>query len=118
MMQLQMLKAKIHRVHVTEANLNYIGSITIDEKLMEAAGIAEFEQVHVVDINNGSRLITYAIAGKAGSGIICLNGAAAKLVEPNDIVIIMAYCILTKEEAENHKPKVVFVDKNNKILDS
>lgn len=116
-MILTFLKAKIHRVKVSEANLNYVGSITIDPVLLEASGIHEYEQVHVVDVDNGNRLETYAIRGKPGSGEICLNGAAARMVHVGDRVIIMAYCQLTKEEINGHKPKVVFVDENNKILE-
>ncbi len=114
-MQLTMLKGKIHRAAVTQADLNYVGSITIDEELLEKAGILEYEQVQIVDINNGSRFETYAIAGECGSGLICLNGAAARCVSVGDMIIIMAYCTLTAEEAKTHKPAVVFVDENNKI---
>jgi aspartate 1-decarboxylase len=114
-MILNMLKAKIHRATVTEANVNYVGSITIDKELMDAVGILPNEQVQVVDNNNGARLVTYAIEGKAGSGVICLNGAAALLVNPGDIVIIMAFAGMTEEEARNNKPKVILVDENNKI---
>ena len=114
-MQLRMLKGKIHRARVTEARLDYVGSITVDEKLMKAAGIIEYEQVQVVDINNGNRLMTYTIIGEPGSGMICLNGAAAKLINPGDLVIIMAYCDMSAEEAENYRPKVVFVNENNAI---
>lgn len=110
------MKSKIHRATVTEANLNYVGSITIDEKLMQAAGILENEKVQVVNINNGERFETYVIKGEAGSGTICLNGAAARLVQVGDKVIIMAYCLITMEEYKNHRPKVVFVDENNKIV--
>ena len=114
-MNLEMLKGKIHRVTVTEAELNYVGSITIDSALMKAAGILEYEKVQVVDINNGNRLETYVIAGEENSGVICLNGAAARLVSVGDKVIIMAYCTMTADEAKTHKPSVVFVDDNNKI---
>lgn len=117
-MILTMLKAKLHRVTVTEANLNYVGSITIDSDLMKAAGILPNEQVHVVDNNNGSRLVTYAIPGPAGSGVICLNGSAARMVQPGDIAIIMAYATMTEEEAKNHKPTVVLVDGDNKITET
>ena len=110
-----MLKSKIHRAIVTQAELDYIGSITVDEELLEAAGILEYEKVQIADINNGSRFETYTIAGERGSGVICLNGAAAKCVEKGDKIIIMAYCSLSREEAKTHKPKVVFVDENNKI---
>lgn len=116
-MQIEMLKSKIHRVTVTEANLNYIGSITIDSELMEAAGILEGERVYIVDNNNGERFDTYTIAGPAGSGVICLNGAAARKVHPGDIVIIMAYCSMTPEEARTFKPRVVFPDTaTNKLV--
>lgn len=107
-MFLTILKSKIHRVQVTEANLNYIGSITIDEDLMDAAGILPNEQVCVVDNTNGARLETYTIPGERGSGCICMNGAAAHLVHPGDTVIIMAYALMTAEEAKTHKPKVIF----------
>lgn len=114
-MNVEMLKGKIHRVTVTEAELNYVGSITIDSALMKAAGILEYEKVQVVDINNGSRLETYVIAGEENSGVICLNGAAARCVSVGDKAIIMAYCTMTADEAKTHKPSVVFVDENNKI---
>lgn len=110
-----MLKSKIHRATVIQAELDYVGSITIDTKLMEAAGILEYEKVQIVDINNGNRFETYAIAGEAGSGMICLNGAAARCVQPQDKIIIMCYCQMTTEEAKNHKPKVVFVKDDNTI---
>ena len=114
-MNITMLKGKIHRAVVTEANINYIGSITIDPELMDAAGIIEYERVQVVDVENGNRLETYTIAGEPGSGTICLNGAAARQVSMGDHVIIMSYCTLTPEEAKDHKPMVVFVDKHNRI---
>ena len=114
-MRLTMLKAKIHRAIVKEANLNYVGSITVDEELLEKSGILEYEKVQVVDIDNGNRLETYTIAGDRGSGMICLNGAAAKCVNVGDKVIIMAYCNLEDQEIKNHKPKVVFVNENNQI---
>lgn len=117
-MILTMLKAKLHRVTVTEANLNYVGSITIDSDLMKAANILPNEQVHVVDNNNGSRLVTYAIPGPAGSGVICLNGSAARMVQPGDIAIIMAYASMTEEEAQTHTPTVVLVDGDNKITET
>ena len=116
-MILTMLKAKIHRATVTESNLNYVGSITIDRTLMDASGILEYEKVSVVDIDNGSRFDTYVIEGDCGSGVICVNGAAARLVQPGDKVIILAYCQLDSEEAENHSPKIVFVGSGNKILE-
>lgn len=110
-----MLKSKLHRVKVTEANLNYIGSITIDKTLMQAANILEGEKVAIVNNNNGARFETYVIAGEENSGIICLNGAAARLVQKDDIVIIIAYCFLDEKEAREFKPAIVFVDENNKI---
>lgn len=114
-MFLQMLKSKIHRATVTEANLNYMGSITIDETLMEAANILPNERVQVVDNNSGTRLETYVIAGERNSGVICLNGAAARLVQPGDIVIIMAYAFMDETEAKNYIPSVVMVNNENKI---
>ena len=110
MMLIEVMKSKIHRVTVTEANLNYIGSITIDEELMDAAGIVANERVYIVNNNNGERLDTYVIPGKRNSGVICLNGAAARKVQPGDIVIIMAYAQMTPEEARSFKPSVVFPD--------
>lgn len=115
-MYVTLMKSKIHRATVTEANLNYVGSITIDSELMKAAGILENEKVQVVNINNGSRFETYAIPGPAGSGTICLNGAAARLVQTGDIVIIISYGIFDMDEAKNFKPTVVFVDRGNKIV--
>lgn len=109
------LSGKIHRAVVTEANINYVGSITIDRDLLDAAGIDEYEQVDVLDINNGNRLTTYTIAAEPGSGTICLNGAAARLVQPGDLVIIVSYCLLDEEERKQHKPKIVLVDEHNKI---
>ena len=114
-MLLNMLKGKIHCATVTEANLAYMGSITIDEELMEKAGILPNERVQVVDNNNGARLETYTIPGPRGSGVICLNGAAARLAQPGDIVIIMAYALFTEEEGRAPKPKVVMVDEKNKV---
>ncbi|MBZ4682906.1 MAG: aspartate 1-decarboxylase [Fusobacteriaceae bacterium] len=114
-MLLNMLKAKIHRATVTQAELDYVGSITIDIELLEQAGINEYEKVHIVDINNGARFETYTIAGERGSGVICLNGAAARMVQKNDKIIIMAYCQLDANEVKTHKPKVLFVDDDNKI---
>ena len=116
-MILTMLKAKIHRAVVTESNLHYVGSITIDKDLMEASGILEYEKVSVVDIDNGNRLETYVIEGECGSGLICLNGAAARLVQPGDKIIIIAYCQVDAEEAEMHSPKIVFVGSGNKIVE-
>lgn len=114
-MMLEMLKSKIHRATVTQAELNYVGSITIDERLMEAAGIFEYEKVQVADVDNGARFETYVIAGEAGSGVICLNGAAARMVSTKDKVIIMSYAQMTPEERKAHSPKVVFVDEKNEI---
>lgn len=114
-MELTMLKAKIHRATVTQAELDYVGSITIDISLMREAGILEYEKVQVVNITNGERFETYTIAGDENSGIICLNGAAAHCAQPGDKVIIMAYCSVTPDEAKKHNPKVVFVDGENKI---
>lgn len=111
-----LMKSKIHRAKVTEANLNYVGSITIDEDLMDAANIIENEKVQIVNNNNGSRFETYVIPGKRGSGVICLNGAAARLVQPGDIVIIISYAIFESKEAASFKPSVIFVDENNKIV--
>jgi aspartate 1-decarboxylase len=111
-----MLKSKIHRARVTDANIDYEGSITIDSKLMAAADILPYEQVHVLDINNGNRFTTYAIEGEAGSGAICLNGAAARLGVKGDIVIILTYTTVPEEEAKNHRPKVVNVNAKNAII--
>ena len=114
-MNITVLKGKIHRATVTQAELDYVGSITVDEALMEAAGIVEYEQVQIVDVNNGSRFTTYVIAGERGSGLICLNGAAARQVSVGDKVIIMCYAQMTADEAAGHSPKVVFVDDNNRV---
>ena len=116
-MYLQILKSKIHRVKVTQACLDYIGSITIDRDLLDAAGICEGERVFIVDNNNGERLDTYAIPGERGSGVICLNGAAARKVQPGDIVIIMSYAMMTPEEATGFSPKVIFPDtETNRLI--
>lgn len=114
-MLVNMLKGKIHRATVVQAELDYVGSITVDPDLLEASGILEYELVHIVDINNGNRFETYTIAGERGSGMICLNGAAARCVSVNDKIIIMCYASMTPEEAKEHKPNVVFVDDENKI---
>ena len=114
-MVLNMLKGKIHRATVTQAEVDYIGSITIDQDLMDTAGILEYEKVQVADVERGTRLETYVISGEPGSGVICLNGAAAHLVTPGDKVIIMCYAQMTPEEARESKPRVVFVDEDNKI---
>lgn len=110
-----LLKSKIHRARVTNANLNYVGSITIDEDLLEEAGIMINEKVQVVNNNNGKRFETYVIPGERGSGTICLNGAAARLVHPGDIIIILSYAIFDNNEAMEYKPRIVYLDENNKI---
>ena len=115
-MLLSILKSKIHCATVTEANLKYMGSITIDRSLMEAAGLMAGEHVHVVNNNNGERIETYVIEGEAGNGDICLNGAAARKFQPGDVVIIMSYAMMTTEEAKCFKPKVVFPDEHNRVF--
>jgi aspartate 1-decarboxylase len=110
-----MMNSKLHRATVTEANLDYVGSITIDSDLLDAAGMLPNEKVHVVNNNNGARFETYIIAGEPGSGVICVNGAAARLVQKGDIVIILSYAYMSNEEAKEHKPTVLLMDKNNKI---
>ncbi len=115
-MNITLLKGKIHRATVKQAELDYVGSITVDEALMEAAGIMEYEQVQIVDVNNGSRFTTYVIAGERESGLICLNGAAARQVSVGDKVIIMCYAQMTAEEAADHSPRVVFVDEENRAV--
>ena len=115
-MQLELLKSKIHRATVTDANLNYEGSITIARDLMDAANILPFEKVGVLDVNNGNRLDTYVIEGPAGSGVICLNGAAARLVQPGDLVIIVAYATMSGDEAKTWKPTVIHVNAKNEIV--
>ena len=114
-MVLEMLKSKIHRATVTQADVDYVGSITIDEELMINSGILEYEKVQVADVNNGNRFWTYVIAGDKGSGVICVNGAAAHKVDLGDKLIIMSYAQMTKEEVKDNPPKVVFVDDDNKI---
>lgn len=114
-MEIEMLEGKIHRATVTQAELDYVGSITVDEALLGAAGIREYQKVQVVNINNGNRIETYTIAGEKDSGVICLNGAAARHFSPNDLVIIMAYASYNEKDLENYSPKVVFVDDENKI---
>lgn len=109
-----MMKSKLHRATVTEANLNYVGSITIDEDLMDAADLLENEKVQIVNNNNGARLETYVIKGGRGTGVICLNGAAARLVQPGDNVIIISYSLMTEEQATSYKPTIVVLDSNNK----
>lgn len=113
-MLLHMLKGKIHRATVTQAELNYVGSITVDEALMEAAGIREYEKVAIVDVNNGARFETYVIAGERDGGTICLNGAAARCVSVGDKIIIMCYAMMTEQEADVNPPRVVLVGANNK----
>ena len=113
-MTIEMLKSKIHRATVVQAELDYVGSITIDSKLMDISGLIEYEKVQIVDVNNGNRFETYVIAGEANSGMICLNGAAARCVSVGDKIIIMSYATMTPEEAREHKPQVVFVDDSNK----
>lgn len=115
-MEIEMLKSKIHRVTVTEANLNYIGSITIDSELLDAAGILPGERVFIVNNNNGERFDTYTIAGEPHSGVVCLNGAAARKAQPGDIVIIIAYARMTPEEAATWKPTVIFPDTQTNLL--
>ena len=115
-MQITMLKSKIQRATITDTNLDYVGSITIDEKIMKKANIFENEKVQIVNINNGERFETYVIKGPFGKGDICLNGAAARLVQPKDKIIIMSYCIIDENEAENFSPTIVFVDEKNNIV--
>ena len=115
-MQRFLLKSKIHRATVTEANLDYEGSVTIDEDLMRAANIIEYEQVHIYDVTNGNRIITYAMTGAAGSGTICINGAAAHKVHPGDLVILATYSLMNQEEQRGFKPKIVQVDAKNRAL--
>lgn len=116
-MQLQMMKSKLHQARVTEANLNYVGSVTIDQDIMDSVGILPNEKVQIVNNNNGARLETYTIAGERGSGVLCLNGAAARLVQPGDEVIIIAYAYMTPEEAKDHKPQVAFLNEKNEIVE-
>ncbi|MCG8318605.1 MAG: aspartate 1-decarboxylase [Cytophagales bacterium] len=114
-MQIEIFKSKIHRVKITQAELHYVGSITIDEDLMEAANIIEGEKVQIVNINNGERLETYVIKGERGSGMICLNGPAARKAQVGDVVIIISYAIMDFEEAKSFKPTVIFPDQNNRL---
>lgn len=114
-MTITMLKAKIHRATVTQAELDYVGSITVDMDLLEQAGILEYEKVQIVDVNNGYRFETYTIAGERGSGVMCLNGAAARMVQTGDKIILMAYAQVTPEEASELRPTVLFVDEKNKV---
>ena len=116
-MQIEVLKSKIHRVSITEANLNYVGSITIDEELLEAANLIAGEMVQVVDINNGERLETYIIKGERGSGCVCLNGAAARKVAVGDLIIIISYALMDFEEAKSFKPSIIFPDsRTNRLI--
>jgi aspartate 1-decarboxylase len=115
-MFIEVLKSKIHRVKVTQAELHYVGSITIDEALMEAADLIENEKVTIVNVNNGERFETYIITGARNSGMICLNGPAARKVQVGDIIIIISYCSMEFEKAKMHKPKLVFPDTNNQLL--
>lgn len=112
-----MMNGKIHRARVTEANLNYVGSVTIDENILDAVGILPNEKVAIVNNNNGARLETYTIPGERGSGVVCLNGAAARLVQPGDVVIIISYALVTEEEARDHEPKVAILNENNEIIE-
>lgn len=114
-MFIQVLKSKIHRVKITQAELHYVGSITIDEGLLDAAGLIEGEKVQVVNVNNGERLETYAIKGERGSGMICMNGPAARKVQVGDVVIIISYAFMTPDEARAHKPSIIFPDDTNKL---
>ena len=111
-----MLKSKIHRATVTESDLNYIGSLTLDENLMDAAGFKEYEKIQVLDITNGNRIETYIICGTRGSGEVCINGAAAHLIHKDDLVIIVAYCQLDEIEVQNHTPKIVHVNIENQVI--
>ncbi|MCX7709193.1 MAG: aspartate 1-decarboxylase [Clostridia bacterium] len=116
-MMLNLMKSKIHRARVTEADLNYVGSITIDEDLMDAADLFRNEKVQIVNNNNGNRFETYVIPGKRGSGMICLNGAAARLVHPGDVIIIISYAMMDRTEAAVFNPRVVFVNENNQVVE-
>jgi aspartate 1-decarboxylase len=116
MMQIEILKSKIHRATVTDANIDYVGSITIDEDLMNAANLIEFEKVQVLNINNGERIETYVIKGERKSGTICLNGAAARKFLPNDLVIIVSYAVMDFEASKSHQPAIAFVDQHNRLV--
>ena len=116
-MVIEVLKSKIHRVRVTQAELNYVGSITIDEDLMDAANIIANEKVQIVNNNNGARFETYVIKGERGSGVICLNGAAARLVQVGDVIIIISYAQMEQQEAKEYEPLLVFPDENNRLID-
>jgi aspartate 1-decarboxylase len=112
-----MMNAKIHRARVTEANLNYVGSVTIDEDILDAVGLVANEKVQIVNNNNGARLETYVIVGERGSGVVCLNGAAARLVQKDDVVIIISYGLVKEEDVKFHQPKIAIMDEDNKIVD-
>jgi len=114
-MQIELLKSKIHRVKITQAELHYVGSITIDEDLMDSADLVANEKVQIVNVNNGERLETYVIKGQRGTGEICLNGPAARKAHVGDVVIIISYCILDKNESATHQPKLIFPDENNRL---
>ena len=115
-MKIELLKSKIHRATVTDANLDYIGSLTLDPILMQEANLNEYEKIHVLNITNGNRLVTYIIKGKRGSGEVCINGAAAHLVSKGDLVIVAAYCSVSEDEAKNFKPTIVHVDNKNNVI--
>ena len=115
-MQIEVFKSKIHRIRVTQAELHYVGSITLDEDIMDASNIIENEKVQIVNINNGERFETYAIKGERGTGTVCLNGPAARKVQVGDIVIIVSYALMDYEEAKSHTPTIVFPDDNNKVV--
>jgi aspartate 1-decarboxylase len=117
-MDIEVMKSKVHRVTITEANLHYVGSLTLDEDLMDAANMIEYEKVLVVNVNTGSRLETYLIKGKRGSGVVCLNGPSARLGAVGDIIIIISYARMDFEEAKKHKPRAVFPGKDNKLVTS
>lgn len=114
----RMCKSKIHRATVTQADLDYEGSIAIDTELLEAADVLPYEMVHIFDLNNGERFETYAIPGETGSGTICVNGAAARLVQPGDLLIILSYTMMDEREIRGHRPRIVFVDSENKIVET
>ncbi|PSR55186.1 aspartate 1-decarboxylase [Adhaeribacter arboris] len=115
-MQIEVLKSKIHRVKVTQAELHYVGSITIDEDLIDAANLVENEKVQIVNINNGERFETYVIKGERGTGVVCLNGPAARKVQVGDIVIVISYCLIDFSEAKTHVPTLIFPDQNNRLI--
>ena len=115
-MHIEVLKSKIHRVKVTQAELHYVGSITIDEDLIDAANLVENEKVQIVNINNGERFETYVIKGERGTGVVCLNGPAARKVQVGDIVIVISYCLIDFNEAKAHKPTLIFPDQNNRLV--